>query len=156
MSNQQYFEGDLKLFETPDGGEVAIENGFFVADHGFSTAVYISLFGGNIVDSGKVKNNKTWWGNTLSGIQGNEKVVSRFQNTIMTIPLTVKNIKYAEEAAKQDLDWMVKSGIIDEIVATGNTEGRNRLKLFIKLNKAGKSFFESSYGTMWGDVLSGV
>jgi phage gp46-like protein len=156
MSNQQYFEGDLKLFETPDGGEVTIENGFFIADRGFSTAVYISLFGGNIADSGKVKNNKTWWGNMLPGIQEDEKMVSRFQNTIMTIPLTVKNIKNAEEAAKQDLGWMVKGGIVDEILATGNTEGRNRLKLFIKLNKAGKSVFESGYSAMWGDVLNGV
>jgi hypothetical protein len=58
MNNLQTFEGDLLLEDTPDGGDIRIENNLFVSDRSFNTAVYLSLFGGNKDDNGKVKNNE--------------------------------------------------------------------------------------------------
>jgi phage gp46-like protein len=149
------FEGDILLIETPDGGDCVISDGLLNADGSFSTAVYISLFGGNKDDTGKVKNKNTWWGNTLRGTAASEKIVSRFQALTRAVPLTVKNIKDAEAAALLDLQWIKDEGIGDEIKATGTTEGKNRFRLAISISKAGETVFENGYGMLWEGGLNG-
>ena len=72
------FEGDVLLFDTDDGGEISVVNGLVIADRKFSTAAYLSLFGGNVEDGGRVDNNKTWWGNRFAETSEKEKIVSRF------------------------------------------------------------------------------
>ena len=92
------FEGDVFLFDTVDGGEISVVNGLVIADKKFSTAAYLSLFGGNVADGGRVDNNKTWWGNRFAETSEKEKIVSRFQALIKSLPLTTKNIFLAEQA----------------------------------------------------------
>ncbi len=142
------FEGDLLLIDTPDGGDLVIETGILQPDRRFDTAVYISLFGGNKEDSGKVKTNKTWWGNTLEDNETN-KIVSRFQFIITAMPLTIKNIKAAEAAAKMDLQWIIDQGIADKIEAEGRTAENNFFTLAIKILKDNTTLFENSYSDLW-------
>jgi phage gp46-like protein len=142
------FEGDLLLLDTPDGGDIVIENGLLQPDRGFATAVYISLFGGNKEESGKVKTNKTWWGNTLEGTEA-EKIVSRFQHIITAMPLSIKNIKAAEEAAKLDLKWIVGLGIADKIEADGRTGEKGFFSITVTILKDTNTVFENSYSTLW-------
>jgi len=144
------------LVETPDGGDCVLDDGLLLADRGFGTAFYISLFGGNKDDAGKVKNNKTWWGNTLPGIPEKEKIVSRFQNFIRAVPKTVKNIKDAEGMAKLDLKWAIDDGIADEINIFIQSEGINKIKIFIGAMKEGKTVFETSFGALWGAGINGI
>jgi phage gp46-like protein len=146
----QNFEGDVLLIETPDGGDFVMKDGLIMADSSYSTAIYLSLFGGNKEDSGVVKTNKTWWGNTLRDTPKNEKLISRFQYVIRSIPLTVKNIKAAENAAVLDLAWMVEEGIANKVEATGSTEGKNRFRIAINIIKSGTSIFNDSFNTLWG------
>jgi phage gp46-like protein len=148
--NLKNFEGDILLIETPDGGDFVMQDGVIVADNNYSTAIYLSLFGGNKDDNGVVKTNKTWWGNTLKGTAKNEKLISRFQNIIRSRPLTVKNIKDAETAAVLDLSWMVDEGLADKVEAIGSTEGKNRLFVEIHLIKSGGSIFNYNFETIWG------
>jgi len=150
------FQGDLKLIETPDGGDCVFADGLISADPAFGTAVYISLFGGNKADAGAVKNRDTWWGNTLQGVSESEKIVSRFQNFIHVMPMTVKNIKDARDMANLDLKWIIDEGIADELIIDTRSEGINRLRLFVKATKAGKNIFESEYGVLWGAGLNGI
>jgi phage gp46-like protein len=133
MVNLQEFEGDILLIETLDGGDFVMKDGIIMADNNYSTAIYLSLFGGNKDDSGVIKTNKTWWGNTLKGTAESEKLVSRFQNIIRSTPLNVKNIRAAETAAVLDLSWMKEEGLVDEIEATGSTKGKNRFYVEIHL-----------------------
>jgi phage gp46-like protein len=149
------FMGDLLLIETPDGGDCVLQDGLLAPDPAFGTAFYLSLYGGNKADSGKVKNKNTWWGNTLAGITEKEKVISRFQNFITGAPMNVKNIKDAEEAARQDLKWAIDDGIADKINITGRAEGKNRFRLYIQALKAGKTVYESNYGILWGTGING-
>jgi phage gp46-like protein len=137
----QNFEGDILLVETPDGGDFVMQDGFLVADTNYSTPIYLSLFGGNKDDSGVIKTNKTWWGNTLRNTKNNEKLISRFQYIIRSMPLTVKNIKNAEAAAVLDLAWMVEEGLADKVEASGSTAGKNRFHLEINLIKSGTNIF---------------
>ena len=131
--NLQTFEGGLLLHDTPDGGDIRIEKGLIASDRTFCTAVYLSLFGGNKDDNGRVKNRRTWWGNTLRGVNETRRLVSRFQAIIFGLPMTTKNIIDAEEAARLDLGWMIAEKIADEILADGRAVSRNRLTLTIQI-----------------------
>jgi phage gp46-like protein len=155
MSDLQIFEGDLLLEDTPDGGDIRIENDLFVSDRSFSTAVYLSLFGGNKDDNGKVKNNKTWWGNTLEGAAENEKLVSRFQAVIFGLPMTTKNIQEAETAASLDLKWLVDEGAADKIIAAGRAAGCNRFAFTIEIQADGESIYEHTFPLFWRSGIYG-
>jgi phage gp46-like protein len=156
MSDLQNFEGDLLLEETPDGGEVRIENGLFASDRSFGTAVYLSLFGGNKDDNGKVKNNKTWWGNTLPGVAENEKIVSRFQAVICGLPMSAKNIQEAEKAARLDLQWIIDEGIADKIIISGNAAARNKFILRTDIQSGGDSIYENTLSLPWRSGIYGT
>jgi phage gp46-like protein len=155
MSDLQNFEGDLLLEDTPDGGDIRIENDLFVSDRSFNTAVYLSLFGGNKDDKGKVKNNNTWWGNTLEGTAENEKLVSRFQAIIFGLPMTTKNIQEAETAANLDLKWLINEGAADKIIAAGKATGRNRFALTVEIRSGGKSIYENTFSLFWRSGIYG-
>ncbi|GAG06443.1 unnamed protein product, partial [marine sediment metagenome] len=61
-----FTNGDILLLSTKDGGDINIESGLIEMTAGFETAVYLSLFGGNIEDDGtEATKSKTWWGNLL-------------------------------------------------------------------------------------------
>jgi phage gp46-like protein len=150
MNRLDEFEGDILLYETVDGGEIAIENGLFVPDKQFSSAVYLSFFGGNQDDPGKVKNNKEWWGNKLDSISQSEKLISRFQAIIIGLPMTVKNIKEAETAALLDLKWFKDEKIADEITANIRATGKHKIVLEIEIKKDLNTLFENAYTLQWG------
>jgi phage gp46-like protein len=157
MNNLQTFEGDLLLEDTPDGGDIRIENNLFVSDRSFNTAVYLSLFGGNKDDNGKVKNNKTWWGNTLEGTAENEKLVSRFQAIIFGLPMTTKNIQEAESAARIDLKWIIDEGIAEKIIVSGRALSRTKFALYVDIQAGGNSIYEHTFALFWkAGIYGGV
>jgi phage gp46-like protein len=149
MNELQNFEGDLLLEDTVDGGDIQIEDGLLVPDRTFRTAVYLSLFGGNKEDSGKVKNNKTWWGNTLPGTGANEKLVSRFQAVISGLPMTTKNIGEAEAAARLDLKWTIDEGVAEKIIVSGSAKAHNKFALRVEIKAGGKSVYENTFALFW-------
>lgn len=150
MSGLHKFEGDILLVDTLDGGDVVIENGLFVSDKQFSTAVYLSLFGGNKDDNGKGEKKDEWWGNKIAGITESEKLRSRFQNITTGLPMTVKNIKEAELAAKMDLKWLINEKIADEIVVYGQATGKNKFNLTVEILKDKLKIFKDEYSLLWG------
>ena len=146
----QNFEGDLMLVETLDGGDVQIENGLLVSDKQFSTAVYLSLFGGNSTDNGKGNNNNQFWGNVLRDTRESEKLRSRFQYVTTGLPMSVKNIKEAEKAAAMDLQWFIDEKIADVINVYGYSTGKNRFNLKVEILKDKNNIFENEYFLLWG------
>lgn len=153
MSN---FEGDVLLIETPDGGDIVLEGGLVKPCKDFSTAVYLSLFGGNKDDAGTVKNRHTWWANTLKETQESEKMISRFQAVITGLPLSIKNIRKAETAAALDLEWLKSEGAADEIIAAGKTKGRNSFVLRIEIKNKGQKLYEKEFALLWERGIDGV
>ena len=145
----QTFEGDLLLFDTPDGGDFLLTEGLLESDRSYDTAVYLSLFGGNKKDNGRVGNRKTWWGNTLRGVSENQKISSRFQAVIFGMPMSSKTILEAEDAAKIDLSWFKKEKIVDEIIVDGRAVTRSRFSLKVSMIKQGKSIYENTFMTPW-------
>ena len=143
------FEGDLLLEDSPDFGEIKIENGLFICDRSFDTSVYISLFGGNKDDNGKVENKKTWWGNTITGTPENEKMVSRFQNIIFSLPMTSKNILAARNAAFLDLKWIIDEKIANKIDVSGRASGNKLFKLGILIISEDKTIYNNAFSLFW-------
>ena len=150
------FEGDVLLVETPDGGDIVVKDGGVLPCKDFSSAVYISLFGGNKADDGKVKNNRTWWGNVLAGVREDEKVVSRFQAVVTGMPFSIKNIRAAENAARLDLEWLKNTGTADEIIVDGRVKGKNNFALYVCVNSGGKTLYEKDFALCWEAGLNGV
>ena len=150
------FEGDVLLIETPDGGDVVIEDGLIKPCKDFSTAVYLSLFGGNKADDGKVKNSRTWWGNVLEDLSEDEKMVSRFQAVVLGMPLSVKSMREAERAASLDLNWFVEKKIADEIKTSGRIKERNNFLLSVEIKKEGKILYGEEFALLWQGGLSGL
>lgn len=153
MSN---FEGDVFLIETSDGGDIVLENGCVKSCKDFSTAVYLSLFGGNKDDAGMVKNRNTWWANTLQETPESEKMISRFQAVITGFPLSIKNIRQAESAAALDLDWLKHEGVADEIITFGKTKGKNTFVLKVEIKNGGKKLYEREFALLWENGVHGL
>lgn len=150
------FGGDVLLYDTEDGADISVVNGLVMCDEGFRTAVYLSLFGGNKDDSGEVVNNSTWWGNKLQNISENEKIVSKFQAYIISVPLTSKNISIAEDKVKQDLNWMLEDGIADAITVSISAVGLKEIELNVVIGKSGDIIEAGNYSLQWGAMKDGI
>ena len=150
------FAGDVLLIETPDGGDIVLESGLVKPCKDVSTAVYLSLFGGNKEDAGTVKNRCTWWANTLKETPESEKMISRFQAVIAGLPLSVKNIRKAETAAALDLEWLKLEGVADEIIADGKTKGKNTFVLGVEVKSKGQQLYQKEFALLWGHGIDGV
>lgn len=137
MSN--YSSGDLLITSGGDGGEITVENDFFLMTDGFKTAVYLSLFGGNNNDNGteSTKNN-SWWGNQLNNNEPSKLIISRTMTIIKGLPATPSNLNKLSQAINDDLAWFKNDGICDTINVNARIPQRNRLELEIELIKEGE------------------
>lgn len=98
---------DVRIFQTPDGGEVTSTNGQLAMDDGLESAVYLSLYGGTEQDGGlEGDNDKQFWGN-LTESDPARTYRSEMQHLLRSIPATSGNLKRVEDAATRDLAWML-------------------------------------------------
>lgn len=153
---REEFGGDVYLYDTQDGSEIEIKNGLVMADEGFRTAVYLSLFGGNSDDTGEVINNETWWGNCLDNLSENEKLIGRFDTYVKSVPMTSRNIVVAEEKAKQDLQWFIDDGIADSVEVEISSGEKNKINLSVKIGKAGEILEAGNYSLQWESMKNGI
>lgn len=97
------------MIHTPDGGEIEIRNGRVVLDDGFTTAMYLSMFGGNLADAGvRPDDPAQWWGNYLEAAES-RKQRSQTQYLLRSIPATPGNRERIRQANLADLAWMTES-----------------------------------------------
>tara|TARA_R110000772_G_scaffold268728_1_gene398249 strand:+ start:17293 stop:17739 length:447 start_codon:yes stop_codon:yes gene_type:complete len=139
MQNQQ---GDVKLFQTDNEGEINVRGGLVQMGGGLETAAYLSLFGGNEDDDGLAENNKTWWGN-LDEIDQARQYRSETQNLLRAIPATSGNLRRIEDAAARDLAWFVSERVASSVSVSASIPGVNRIKLTVDIEADGdESRFE--------------
>ena len=125
MTDQQ--QGDVKLFQTDDGGNIIVEDGLVAMAGGLETAAYLSLFGGNEDDDGRSDNSLTWWGN-LDENDPARQYRSETQHLLQALPLTTGNLRRIEDAALRDLTWLIGQ----------NIAGLNRVKLTVDIEARGE------------------
>lgn len=123
---------DVLLTQSLDGGEITVTGGIVTLDDSPSTAVYISLFGGNIDDSGDTStNSEQWWGN-YSESDPVLHLRSRTQAILIGLPAIPANLVRVEEAVSSDLEWM-KADIAESIDVSASLPARNTVRIQIAI-----------------------
>jgi len=127
---------DVALRNTDDGGEITMENGLLVMDDGLYVAVYLSLFGGNVDDSGADGDKpKQWWGN-LSEAEPENTYRSETQAALNSLPLVPASLRQIQDAIGRDLAWMVPDEV-EAVDATVTMPALNTVKMTIELSVDG-------------------
>ncbi len=124
------FKGDALWGACPDGGDVDFVDGEPVRSGGLQAAVYISLMGGNQDDDGSPESKLQWWGNSLES-DTNRVIRGRTGTLIAGIPMSSGNLLRIEQAAQQDLAWMLSVGAATGIAVTAGIEAARRLVLTV-------------------------
>lgn len=134
-------QGDVKLFQTPDGGNIIVESGIVTMSGGLETSAYLSLFGGNEDDDGRADNSASWWAN-LDETNPDRQYRSETQNLLQALAATSGNLRRVEDAATRDLAWFITAGIASSVNVVASIPGINRLKLTVNIEAIGE---ESSF-----------
>lgn len=132
MTQQQ---GDVVLYQTPDDGDISVSDGVVRMDGGLQTAVYLSLFGGNITDPGDGNTAQQWWGN----IGETDVYRSETQYLLRSIPPIPANLLRVEDAAARDLAWMVTAGAATAVSVSASMPGLNRVSIVVDITADGTS-----------------
>ncbi len=132
-------QGDVLLFQTPDGGNVIIEQNQDVQlTGGFETDFFLSLFGGNEDDDLSPNNKKSWWANLLEDDPAFQ-FRSRTQNLLINLPLVSGNLRKIEDAVKRDLQSYIDIGAVDTVETTVSITGPRRVKIIIDVEADGNN-----------------
>jgi phage gp46-like protein len=110
---------DVKLVNAADGGDIEILGGLVTMSSGLDVAVYLSLFGGNELDSGlQGDDSKQFWAN-LGETDPAKMYRSRTQSTLLSLPAVPANMLRVQDAVNADLSWMLVSvaSSIDVVVS---------------------------------------
>ena len=89
---------DFLLRDKGDGGEFSLEGGDLKQDGTFFTAVDLSLFNGD----------------AFYNVYSEYKTDKKFEE-LLSLPVTSKNLKDVEQAAKNALDWLIDEKIANKI-----------------------------------------
>lgn len=121
-------QGDLYAYQTPDGADITITNGVAEMDGGLRTSAYMALFGGSEYDDGISENPYQYWGNFIED-DPNEHLRSRTQYLLRTLPAVSANLVKIEQAAEQDLQYLIDIGAASSVEAVATITGPKKLKL---------------------------
>lgn len=136
MANMR--EGDIKLYQTNDGGEILVALGEPEMEGGLFTSVFISLF---------ESDNTDYWMNEW--LPEEEKITGYFYSFIKGVPKTPSNMVKAADYAKMDLDWMIKNNVADEINVDIESKDVKSISLFVEIIKNGLTILNSKYDVNW-------
>lgn len=97
---------DVRIYQTPDGGEIDWKNGEPITADGLESSVFLSCFGGNQEDSGLTDGEPNqWWANVEISDPA-QRMRSQLQSVLRGMPAVPYNLNRAEDAAMADLAWM--------------------------------------------------
>lgn len=130
-------QGDVKLFQTTDEGEITVEGGVVEMSGGLETSAYLSLFGGNEDDDGLQESSATYWGN-LDETEPSREYRSETQHLLQALPATPNNLKRIKAAAERDLDWFLSESVASSVVVAVSMPGVNKIKLVIDIEARGE------------------
>lgn len=130
-------QGDVKLFQTDDGGEILVAAGLIEMEGGLGTAVYLSLFGGNEIDPGGDATTETWWAN-LAEADPDFQYRSETQYLLRALPVSPQNLKRIEDAVIRDLSWMITKGAASSVEASASVKGLNTIEIEVTILAEGR------------------
>lgn len=126
-------QGDVRLFQTNDDGDISVTDGIVAMDGGLETSAYLSLFGGNETDDGRGESSSTeWWGN-VDESRGDRKLRSQTQFLLKSIPSVSSNLRRIEAAARHDLRWMLGASIVTSLDVNATIPAVNSVNIAVAL-----------------------
>ncbi len=132
-------QGDVRLFQTPDDGEISVIDGLVEMSGGFETMAYLCLFGGNIKDTGGDNKSKSWWGNAIED-QPERIVRSEAQYLLETLPAIPSSLIPLRDAANRDLSVFLTQKIASEVTVEVSMPGLNRVHFSVGINALGQLY----------------
>jgi len=125
-------QGDVLLYQTANDGDIVAENGVIELTGDLRTAVYVSLFGGQV----------DWWGD-ISTTDPDFKNTSETNELLDSIAAIPANLLRIEDAAKRDLEWLKSKKIASSVQVSASMPGINAVRLQINISASGdESSFE--------------
>lgn len=121
---------DVLFFQTPDGGEIEVENGAVTMTPGLGVATYLSLFGG--AEDGE------WWANADEP-DPTRWLESETLKLLRALAATSGNMRRIEEAVKRDLAWLLNDKIATELEVRVTMPGLNYIQIAIRLTVNGRT-----------------
>lgn len=128
-------QGDVKLVQTNNDGDIDVVNGVVAMSGGLETAAYLSLFGGNEDDDGRDQNSHSWWGN--NGEATENQYHSKTQYLLDKLPATTGNLLRIQDAVATDLAWLTSAKIASSITITVSIPAVNSVNINIIIEADG-------------------
>lgn len=128
------FQGDPKLFLSPDGSTLDFEGGQPKLDAGIENLINISLF-----------TEEGWWGNSL--YPQDNQIGSNFEQ-LSRQPITLQSLRDVESAAEAAL----KSDVFGEVSAVTTNPNSQRLDTTVAIRPPSsdiETLTLSTYGQTW-------
>lgn len=149
---------DIKLIEIDEGETVAydigIENGDFVPDDGLETAILTSILSDQRADESQVPQpefRRGWIGDLVTPFPG-VKYGSLIWLTEQS-RLTQKVLNSIKDYAQKSLQWMIDTGLANEIVATATRQGSSTVLLTLRMVSPGGGITEKAF-ILWSNTVN--
>lgn len=149
---------DIKLIEIDEGGtpayDIGIENGDLVPDDGLETAILTSILSDQRADESQVPQpefRRGWIGDLVTPFPG-VKYGSLIWLTEQS-RLTQSVLNSIKDYAQKSLQWMIDTGLANEIEATATRRGSNTGLLTIRVVSPGGGITEKAF-TLWSNTIN--
>lgn len=130
-------QGDVKLFQTDDGGEITVKDGIVEMSPGLETMVYLCMFGGNEDDDGRATNPFNYWGN-IDENEPSKHYRSETQYLLQSLPATTGSLRKIQEAAERDLAVFIEQKIATSILITVTIPALNTVSVVVNIEARGE------------------
>jgi Concanavalin A-like lectin/glucanases superfamily len=138
--------GDVKLFQTENGGDISIIDGVIAMNGGLESSAYLALFGGS-----------DWWGNRAEVSE--RQYISRTGKLLQSLPLTSSNLLEIEDAVASDLSFFTELKIASSVEIVVSIPALNTVSIAITITADGKetdfTFTENWKALIIEDLNSG-
>lgn len=140
---------DIGLFYDNNIFDITIENGDLKADDGLETAVIISLFTDQRVQSDELPQGQTsrrgWWGDLFPDVDG-DQIGSKLWLLDSAKQLT-RDLPRYERFAQNCLAWLIEDGVASDISVNASYPKIGQLLIEIEITKPSGN--NSRFGFIW-------
>lgn len=139
---------DVRLYQSPDDGEIDFVAGQPVMSDGLETSAYLSLFGGAERDSGLTDGEPyTWWANVEIPVV-EQRQRSQTQHLLQQIPATPENLRRVEDAALADLAWM-EAALNAKVAVEATMPALDTVSIAVAIT-IGNTTYDFDFASTWG------
>lgn len=140
MTNDQKYEGDVKLSLCPDECGIQYENGNPIMTGGVDNTILVSLH-----------TKRGWWGN-LTRSKESEKYGSDYEDVNDNI-ITTGTLQRKQDKAINALKWMIDEGISEENTAECTNPQADRIDatIGVKIPINGAEQYEVNWDRQFGE-----